>query len=77
MIEYPIQQREQVYLGPNLNRSCINISAVDDSEQETIREEITLFLQAGEKSNARVINSVFHIVILDDDSEYWNMIQLF
>lgn len=57
MIEYPIQRRQQIYLGPNLNRSCINITAVDDSRQEITQEEFTLLLQEGEVSYVQLIRN--------------------
>lgn len=76
MIEYPLHGRlgRQIYLGPNLNRSCVNFTAIDDNipePEEPISEEVVyIFLIEGDKSNAKVINRQLEIYILDDDSEY-------
>ena len=69
VIEYPIQQRQQIYLGPSLNRSCINITAIDDDYLEDEEEYVSLLLHEGDKSNAQVTNSEIQVVILDNDSE--------
>ena len=70
LIEYPIQQRQQIYLGPSLNRSCINITAIDDDYLEDEAEYVSLYLIEGDKSNALVTNDVVQVVILDNDSEW-------
>lgn len=69
LIEYPIQQRQQIYLGPSLNQSCINITAIDDDRLEDEAEYLSLYLLEGDKSNAQVTNGVVQVVILDNDSE--------
>ena len=75
MIEYPPHDQlgQQIYLGPNLNRSCVNFTAIDDNIPEPISEEVVyirLIAIAGDESNARVINRQLEIYILDDDREY-------
>lgn len=77
MIEYPIQQRQQIYLGPSLNQSCINITAIDDEYLEDKEEYLTLYLINGGKSNAKVTNSVIQVVILDNDSKHRKFIYYF
>ena len=67
-IKYPIERGQQLYLGPDLNRSCINITAIDDNVFEDT-ERLHIQLREGEKSNARVINSEVDINIVDDDSK--------
>lgn len=75
MIEYPSQLglQEQVLLGPGMNNFCINITAVDDSEQESSSELLTLVLSHDSEitSSVRVIqgNSEVQLAILDDDSK--------
>lgn len=77
MIEYPLHDQlgQQIYLGPNLNRSCVNFTAIDDNipepDEPIISEEVAyIFLVGGEKSNAKVIDKQLEIYILDDDREY-------
>ena len=71
MIEYPLQREQQVYLGPDLNRSCFNLTAIDDNVQEP-DELVSIFLIEGDKTNVQVINRRLQVYILDDDSEYIN-----
>lgn len=70
IIEYPIEQREQIYLGPTVTRSCINVTAVDDNIEEDFQKELTLILHKGDNSNAIVKNSFVQIAILDNDGEF-------
>ena len=68
MIEYPLQLGQQIYLGPNLNRSCVNFTAIDDNELEP--EEVAyILLTNGDKRNAQLITTNLEIYILDDDSK--------
>ena len=74
IIEYPIEQRKQIYLGPTVTRSCINVTAVDDSIEEDFQKELTLILHKGGNSSAIVRNSFVQIAILDNDSEFSKII---
>jgi hypothetical protein len=77
VIEYPLHDQlgRQIYLGPNLNRSCVNFTAIDDNIPEPeseapVSEEVAyIFLRGRDKSNVQVINSQLEIYILDDDSK--------
>lgn len=68
MIEYPLQLGEQIYLGPDLNRSCVNFTAIDDNVLEE-DEVVTISLIEREKTNVEVINRRLDVYILDDDGK--------
>jgi hypothetical protein len=75
VIEYPLHDQlgRQIYLGPNLNRSCVNFTTIDDNTpepEEPVSEEVAyVFLIRGDKSNVQVINIQLEIYILDDDGK--------
>ena len=61
-------------LGPGRNRSCINITAIDDGVEEASLELLTLTLyhyNNEQISSIQVLSdkSTLEIYILDDDSE--------
>ena len=71
MIEYPIHQKQAVYLGPDVNRSCINITAIDDIYQEEFEEYLYLELERRDKSNTdlELGNNDVEVIILDNDGK--------
>ena len=75
MIEYPLQQRQQIYLGPDVHRSCVNFTAIDDNVLEQ-DEVVTIFLMVVEedKTNVELINRRLNVYILDDDSKQYIVI---
>ena len=82
VIEYPLHGRlgRQIYLGPNLTRSCVNFTAIDDNipePEESVSEEVAyIFLIEGDKSNVEVENDQLEIYILDDDGKYYSFITI-
>ena len=69
VIEYPLQLRQQFYLGPDLDRSCVNFTAIDDSVLESEDEVAYISLKEGDKTNVRLISGQLEVYILDDDSK--------
>ena len=74
VIEYTSINRQrlrEVVLTPDMERSCINITAIDDSREESSLELLTLRIYHDSISSVRVLpeRSELNIVILDDDSK--------
>ena len=73
VIEYPFRGNE-ILLGPDMPRSCINITANDDTEEESPSESLVLRLHHYNKeiSSVQVIHNrnTLTINLLDDDSKY-------
>ena len=68
MIEYPLQREQQIYLGPDLERSCVTFAAIDDNVLEPT-EVANIYMAEGDKTNAQVINRLLQVFILDNDSK--------
>lgn len=74
VIRYPSLENE-ISLGQDMSRSCINITANDDTEEEPSLELLVLRLShdVKETSSVQVIHdrSMLAINLLDDDSKYY------